>query len=444
MSKDPSRESNSSPDEKTLIERMVERENMTKSYIRVKANKGAPGVDGMTVDELMPFLHSNWEEVKRELLEGKYKPKPVKRVRIPKSGGGTRNLGVPTVLDRLIQQALLQVLSPIFDPAFSENSYGFRKGRSAHQAILQAKKYQAEGKGWVVDLDIEKFFDHVNHDILMARVGKRMKDPMVRKLVRSYLNAGIMDEGLVSPTNLGTPQGGPLSPLLSNILLDDLDKELERRNHDFCRYADDCNIYVNSQKAGERVLESISSFLARKLKLKVNREKSNVGRPSKRVFLGCSFTGGQNSKIRVPKETVKKLRKKLKAVFSKGRGRNLKAFITEDLNPILRGWINYFRLAETKEFTKDLDMWVRRRLRLILWKQWKRNWTRRKRLIEAGLAEERAGRSAFNRRGSWWNSGASHMNDAFRKNYFRALDLVFMFEKLLEFRTVSFGNRLGT
>jgi RNA-directed DNA polymerase len=409
---------------------------MRKAYAQVKKNKGAAGIDNMIVESLGDYLKEHWPKIKEQLVAGQYKPAPVKRVEIPKPSGGMRKLGIPTVLDRLIQQGIYQILSPIFEPTFSRNSYGFRAGRNAQQAILKAKQYQTDGRKWVVDMDLAKFFDEVNHDKLMTKIAKRVRDRKLLLLIRRYLQAGIMEDGMVRASDKGTPQGSPLSPLLSNIVLDEMDKELEKRGHAFCRYADDCNIYVKSKRAGQRVFESITRFVEDKLKLKVNREKSAVAKAHQRKFLGYSFTWHKQPKIRVPEESVRRLRMYLKTIFSKGRGRNLQRFITEDLNPVVRGWINYFRLAEVKKFAEDLDGWVRRRLRLILWKQWKRPWTRRKRLIEAGLSEERAVMSAFNRRGSWWNSGASHMNDAFRKKYFDRLGLVSMIDALYKFRTV--------
>ncbi len=425
------------PEFSTLLEQVVERDNMVRAYRRVKRNRGAAGIDGMSVGELHSFLQGNWSVIKEQLLSGTYVPQPVRRVEIPKPGGGTRPLGVPTVLDRLIQQAILQILSPLFDPGFSEHSYGFRPGRSAQQAVVQAREYQRSGKRWVVDMDLEKFFDEVNHDLLMARIGRRVKDRKLLNLIRLYLRSGVMIGGIVSQTPKGTPQGGPLSPLLSNILLDDLDKELERRGHSFCRYADDCNIYVGCRHGAERVLASISRFVETHLKLKVNKAKSAVARPWQRKFLGYSFTAHKESRIRVPAESVIRLRKHLKQLFRMGRGRNLARFISEDLNPVLRGWINYFRLAANKGFAEDLDKWVRRRLRLILWRQWKRSWTRFKNLMKRGIAEARAAASAFNGRGSWYNSGASHMNQALSKKFFDVLGLISLLGQLRKFGIIS-------
>lgn len=443
-SNSPSESRNDIPNDLQLIERVVERKNLLEAYSRVVRNKGAAGIDKMTVEELKPYLQKNWPRIKEELLSGTYRPKPVRRVDIPKPGGGTRQLGVPTVVDRLIQQALHQVLNPIFDPDFSKSSYGFRPGKSAHQAILQAREYLLEGKYWVVDMDLEKFFDEVNHDVLMSRVARKVKDKKVLLLIRRYLNSGIMVNGVTSILDKGTPQGGPLSPLLSNILLDDLDKELERRGHSFCRYADDSNIYVKTQKSGERVLISITKFVEVRLKLKVNKAKSAVGKCSERKFLGYSFTGHKRTKVTVPNETTQKLHRKLKPLFRSGRGRNLERFIQEDLNKILRGWIQYFSLSESIRFAEDLDGWIRRRLRLIIWRQWKRGWTRRKGLMARGLSEKEAVMGAFNQRGPWHNSGAKHMNLGFPKKYFDGLGLVSLIDELLRIRSVGLRNRLGT
>ena len=416
---------NSCPETLALMEAVVGRENMWSALKRVEANKGAPGVDEMPVSDLRGYLREHWPRLKEELLDGRYLPSPVRKVEIPKPGGkGVRQLGIPTVLDRLIQQALHQVLQPIFEPGFSDHSYGFRRGRSAHDAVLQARAYVAEGRRWVVDLDLEKFFDRVNHDLLMSRVARKVGDKRVLKLIRRYLQAGIMDEGLVQSRTEGTPQGGPLSPLLSNILLDDLDRELERRGHAFCRYADDCNIYVRTRRSGERVMASMTGFLAKRLKLKVNQAKSAVDRPWNRKFLGYSMTWHQEPRLKVAPESVERFKAKLTDLFRQGRGRNLGRFIRDDLGPVLRGWINYFRLAEVKGVFEELDQWVRHHLRCILWRQWKRTLARARNLMRLGLDEERAWRSAANGHGPWWNSGASHLNQAFPKRFFDALGLV--------------------
>ena len=430
MSQARSVTANPVPNERRLMERVVARENMTAAYWRVVNNKGSAGVDGMTVDELRDYLQQYWETIKCSLLNGTYRPNSVRAVFIEKLGGGMRQLGIPTVVDRLIQQALHQELSPIFDPLFSEHSYGFRAGKSAHAAVLQARDYQCEGKRWVVDMDLAKFFDEVNHDILISKIRQHVKDKRILKLIRRYLKAGIMIDGISSIRIKGTPQGSPLSPLLSNIMLDELDKELERRGHRFCRYADDGNVYVSSQRAGERVLASLTRFLEQKLRLKVNHNKSAVARPWKRIFLGYSFSWHKQPKIRIPKETTQRFRSKAKQLFRRGRGSNLARFIEEQLNPFIIGWINYFKLSEFKGFAEELDGWIRRRLRLIIWRQWKRPSSRLKRLMKAGLSEERASKSAYNGRKPWWNSGASHMNAAFPKRYFDKLKLVSALDQL--------------
>ena len=418
------------PEQLQLMERVVERSNMQRAYSRVKQNKGARGVDGMSVKQLGGFLRAHWPVIKERLLEGSYKPKPVKRVAIPKTSGGLRPLGIPTVLDRLIQQALHQVLSPLLEPEFSESSFGFRPGRSAHQAVLQARQYQHDGKRWVVDMDLAQFFDEVNHEKLMAKMGRKVKDWRVKKLIRRYLRAGVLSGGVVSVQQKGTPQGGPLSPLLSNIVLDELDKELERRGHSFCRYADDCNIYVGSRKSGERVMASITRFVEQQLKLRVNLNKSAVARPWQRKFLGYSFSWHRKARMRVAKASIKRFKSNLKVLFRKGRGRNLQRFIQQDLNPVIRGWINYFRLSEFAGFAEQLDQWLRRHLRCILWRQWKRPWKRFQRLLKLGLSEERAARSAFNQRGPWFIAGASHMNQALPRRYFDQFGLICMLQTL--------------
>jgi len=415
-----------------LMQAVVERENMRLAFKRVIANKGAPGIDGMSVGDLKPWLIENWLRVKEDLLNGQYKPQPVRKVEITKPGGkGMRQLGIPTVVDRMIQQALHQVLNPLFDPYFSEHSYGFRPGRSAQMAVQAARQFVADGRRWVVDMDLEKFFDRVNHDILMSRVARKVKDKDVLRLIRKYLQAGTMCGGIVSQRSEGTPQGGPLSPLLSNILLDELDKELERRGHCFCRYADDSNIYVKSERSGQRVFESISAFLEKRLKLKVNRKKSAVDRPWKRKFLGYSMTSNREPRLKVAKESVQRLKSNLIKCFHRGRGRNLKRFIEEDLNPKLRGWFNYFSLAEVKNVFEELDSWIRRHLRNILWRQWKRPRFRVKKLMNRGLSRDRARQGAYNGHGPWFNSGASHMNLAFTRRFFNSMGLYSLLEEML-------------
>jgi RNA-directed DNA polymerase len=412
-----------------LMEEALRRENVTAAYARVVRNGGAAGVDGMTVDELMPHCRRHWRRIREELLSGRYVPQPVRRVEIPKPGGkGMRTLGIPTVLDRLIQQALLQVLQPIFDPTFSDGSFGFRPGRSAHGAIVRAREHVASGHRWVVDLDLEKFFDRVNHDMLMARVARRVKDKRVLLLIRRYLQAGMMEGGLVSPRTEGTPQGGPLSPLLSNVLLDELDRELERRGHRFVRYADDSNVYVRSKAAGERVMASLERFLTERLRLKVNRDKSAVARPWERKFLGYSVTVHREPKLRVAPESVKRLKAKLRPILRRGRGRNL-AGVAEELGPVLRGWAAYYRMVEVKVSFEELDAWVRRKMRCIVWRQWKRPRTRLKELRRRGLDEARAAASAYNGHGAWWNAGASHMNQAMPTRTLRRLGLVSLIDE---------------
>jgi RNA-directed DNA polymerase len=407
-----------------LIEQMIERGNLNAAWKRVKSNKGTEGVDGLDIEGTEMLIRREWDAIKARLNAGTYTPRSVRRVEIPKPNGGTRKLGVPTVLDRFIQQAALQVLSPLFEPDFSEHSYGFRPARSAHQAVLAARDYQWAGKRWVVDLDLASFFDEVNHDLLMARVRRKVKDVRMLKLIRAFLRSGVMIGGVSQPTEKGTPQGGPLSPLLSNVLLDDLDKELEKRGHCFCRYADDCNIYIGSRKGGERVMASITGFLEGPMKLKVNREKSAVAFPVARVFLGYSFTAHKQPKIRVPEKTCVKMRAKLKQRFRQGRGRNIGRFIRETLNPLLRGWMNYFHLSEAKGFAEELDGWIRRHLRCMIWRQWKRPRTRFKRLRALGLEKDRAHKSAGNGRGAWFNSGASHMNAALPVKSFADMGLI--------------------
>lgn len=419
-----------------LLEEVLRRENLMKAYRRVLSNGGAPGMDGLTVDDLMPFCREHWMRIRKDLRSGHYFPKPVRKVEIPKPGGGKRMLGIPTVLDRLIQQALLQVLGPRFEPTFSDSSFGFRPGRSTHQAVRRAREHIEAGARWVVDMDLEKFFDRVNHDVLMARLARRVKDKRVLLLLRRYLQAGIMEGGVVSPRSEGTPQGGPLSPLLSNILLDELDKELEQRGHRFVRYADDCNVYVQSRAAGERVLASVERFLSERLRLKVNREKSAVDRPWKRKFLGYSVTAHRQPKLRIAPESLRRLKQKARELFRMGRGRSLVKTMKE-LRPVITGWTSYFRLAENKKALEELDQWLRRKFRCILWRQWKKPRTRLRELVRRGIDRKRAKESAYNGRGPWWNAGASHMNQAVPTSALRSLGLASFLEEHRRFAVSS-------
>jgi len=419
-----------------LLEAVLERSNMMRAYERVVENKGAPGVDGLTVLKLKPWLQAHWLNIKQALLAGEYMPAAVRKVEIPKPQGGVRTLGIPTALDRLIQQGLHQILQPLFDPGFSGSSYGFRPGRNAHQAVEAARSYVAEGKRWAVDLDLEKFFDRVNHDVLMARVARKVKDERVLKLIRRYLEAGLMEGGVAMARSEGTPQGGPLSPLLSNILLDDLDRELERRGHRFCRYADDCNIYVGSYRTGQRVMQGITAFLAQRLKLKVNADKSAVARPWERKFLGYSMTWHRKPKLRIAPQSRKRLTEKIRLALRRGRGQSIQQVI-EGLNPVLRGWMAYFRLTEVKSVLEELDGWLRRKLRTLLWRQWKRVYTRAANLMKAGLGKVRAWQSATNGHGPWWNGGASHMNHAYPNAWFDRMGLVSLLDTQRRFQSVS-------
>jgi RNA-directed DNA polymerase len=382
------------------MEDILERENLKSALKRVVSNRGSAGVDGMTVEQLTPFLREHWPRIQEELLADRYEPQPVKRVEITKPDGGMRKLGIPTVLDRMIQQAVMQRLQILWDPTFSPHSFGFRPGRSAHQAVAQAQAFQAEGYRWVVDIDLEKFFDRVNHDMLMGRVAKRVKDKRVLRLIRAYLNAGVMENGLVSPTEEGTPQGGPLSPLLSNIVLDDLDRELERRGHRFARYADDCNIYVRSRKAGDRVMAGIKQFITKKLKLKVNEEKSAVAQPEDRKFLGFSFTAGRRPKRRIAPKALERVEDRIRELTGRTQGRSLTDVIAR-LGIYLLGWRGYFGFCETPSVLKRLDSWIHRRLRSLVWKQWKRGKRRYKELRRRGVGKDLAAQTAGSPHGPW-------------------------------------------
>lgn len=389
-----------------LFDRILSRENMKRALDRVRRNRGSHGVDGMTVDELPAYLETAWPFVKEELISGTYKPQPVRRVEIPKPDGGTRLLGIPIVLDRLIQQAIAQVLSPMFEENFSDSSYGFRPLRGAHDAVKKSREYIEQGYTWVVDIDLEKFFDRVNHDILMSRIARKVEDKKVLKLIRKYLESGVLINGLKVSTEEGTPQGGPLSPLLANILLDDLDKELEKRGHKFCRYADDCNIYVRSERAGERVMEGVRRILTEKLKLKVNESKSAVDRPWKRKFLGFSFYCVKDRVgIRIHPKSVKKTKENIRKITNRNCSMNFDERL-EELAVMMRGWVNYFGIADAKEIMDELDMWTRRRLRACLWKQWKRIGTKHDNLVKLGVNESKAWEWANTRKKYWRIAGS--------------------------------------
>lgn len=388
-----------------LWERIWERGNLTEALHRVEMNKGAPGMDGMTVEELRPFLKTHWLEIRATLEAETYRPSPVRRVEIPKPDGGVRLLGIPTVLDRFVQQAVAQVLTTVFDPLFSPHSYGFRPQRSAHDAVKAAQGYIQDGYTWVVDLDLDKFFDRVNHDKLMARVARVVKDKRVLRLVRKYLQAGVMVNGVVIESEEGTPQGGPLSPLLSNIMLNDLDEELEHRGHRFVRYADDCNIYVKTPRAGERVLESVRRFLEQKLKLKVNEKKSKVDRPAKCKFLGFRlFWRKGHVLIGIAKRAQVRCQDRLRILTRRTRPGTLEV-IVQELNAYLRGWLGYYRVADTPSVFERLDEWLRRRLRQLVWKRWKRGRTRWRELVRLGVPVRQAGLGAIGK--SPWHMAAT-------------------------------------
>jgi len=409
-----------------LMEEVCGRENCLQAFKRVKSNKGSPGIDGVTVEELSEHLKEHWPAIREQLLAGTYKPQPVKRVEIPKPDGGVRQLGIPTVLDRMVQQAVMQVLQVRWEAEFSDHSHGFRPGRSAHQAVAKAQKYIAEGRRWVVDLDLEKFFDRVSHDKLMAAVARRVADKRMLKLIRAFLTAGVMENGLVGPVDEGTPQGGPLSPLLSNLVLDELDRELERRKHCFVRYADDCNIYVRSQRAGERVKRSITGFIVRRLKLKVNEAKSAVARPMERKFLGFSFTGTTEPKRRIAAKAIVRFKRKVRELTGRTRGVSIER-MTKELADYLRGWKGYFGFCETPSVLERLDQWIRHRLRSILWKQWKRGKLRFARLYARGVSKHLAAQTAGSAHGPWRLAHSPAMQNAFPNHYFDSLGLPRLF-----------------
>lgn len=405
-----------------LMEEVCERENCKRALARVKANKGSAGMDGMTVQQLPEHLKQHWPAIREQLLRGSYKPQPVKRVEIPKPDGGMRKLGIPTVLDRFTQQAVMQVLQGRWDRTFSEHSYGFRPGRSAHQAVEQAQKYIAEGYRWVVDLDLEKFFDRVNHDRLMAKIAERVGDKRMLKLIRAFLTAGVMESGLVKAVDEGTPQGGPLSPLLSNIVLDEFDRELERRGLRFARYADDSNIYVRSRRAGERVMKSITRFIAAKLKLRVNQQKSMVGRPWERKFLGFSYTANRQPKRRIAPKAVERFKGRIRELTSRTRGVSMER-MAEELSRYLRGWIGYFGKCETPSVLEGLERWFRRRLRSAIWKQWKRGSVRYAELRKRGVGKDLAAQTAGSAHGPWRLAESPALHFALPNAYFDLLGI---------------------
>jgi RNA-directed DNA polymerase len=404
------------------MEEVCQRDNLVKALQRVKANQGSPGIDGMKVEELAGYLKEHWPRLREQLLQGVYQPQPVKRGKIPKPGGGERPLGIPTVLDRFLQQALLQVLQGSWDGTFSEYSYGFRPGRSAHQAVAQAQAYIAQGYGYVVDIDLEKFFDRVNHDIRMGLAAKRVRDRRVLKLLRAFLKAGVMENGLVSPATEGTPQGGPLSPLLSNLMLDVLDKELERRGHRFVRYADDCNIYVRSVRAGERVMAGVSRFLEKKLRLKVNRAKSAVARPGERKFLGFTFTFNREPKRRIAPQSLKRFKLRVRELLRTGR-HLAPAHLVNRLKLYLSGWRGYFGFCETPSVLRRLDKWLRRRLRMVFWRQWRRGRTRFAELCKRGVGRDLAAQTAGSAHGPWHLSRSPALCYALPNSFFISLGL---------------------
>jgi RNA-directed DNA polymerase len=417
------------------MERVVERDNLIRALKQVKRNGGSPGVDGMTVEELAPYLKGKWPRLKEALLQGTYLPQPVRRVEIPKPGGGKRKLGIPSVVDRFIQQAIMQVLQEEWDPTFSEWSFGFRPGRSAHQAVESAQRYIKRGCAWVVDIDLEKFFDRVNHDKLMGEVGKRVRDRRILVTIRRFLGAGVLEQDALHETTEGTPQGGPLSPLLANLLLDGMDRELERRGHRFVRYADDCNVYVRSRRAGNRVLRSISEFLSRRLKLKVNEAKSAVARPWRRKFLGFSFSRF-DFRRRISQESMRRLKERVRGITQRTRGRSIKD-IAAELGPYLRGWKAYFGFAEALTPLKELDSWIRRRLRCYLWKQWGRRGYRE--LLKRGVSRDLAWNTAKSAHGPWRLSRSPGLAFALTASYFSELGVPTLYIK-----GASQPNRRGT
>lgn len=435
---DPSggRSASSAPDRQgtlaqSLMEAVVDAANMRRALKRVRANKGSPGIDGMTVQQLPAYLATAWPRLKQELLAGTYRPQPVRRVEIPKRDGGVRQLGIPTVVDRLIQQALLQILDRLYDPTFSPHSYGFRPGKNAHHALEAAREHVASGEEWVVDLDLEKFFDRVNHDLLMGRLARRIGDKRLLRVIRRYLEAGVLLNGVVMERAEGTPQGGPLSPLLANILLDELDRELERRGHRFCRYADDCNIYVQSQRAGERVMASITRFLEKKLRLKVNREKSAVARPWQRKFLGYRILGRkEKARLGIAPKSLQRAKETIRRITKRNRGVSFGRVLAE-LRTFTDGWVAYFWRARTPSVFQALDEWTRRRLRCYQWKQWKRPRRRARELRKAGVGRYLAYGVAYDGPGLWRAAGCPALTRALPNAKLRQMGYHSLYERYL-------------
>ena len=420
-----------------MLENLLSRENLLEALKRVEANKGSHGVDGMSVRSLREHIKQNWQTIRQTIEEGTYQPSPVRRVEIPKpNGGGVRMLGIPTVTDRMLQQAIAQVLTPLFDPQFSEHSYGFRPKRRGHDAVRKAREFMKDGYRFVIDLDLEKFFDRVNHDRLMTRISEKVKDKKVLLLIRKYLQSGVMEDGIVKPNLEGTPQGGPLSPLLSNIVLDELDKELEKRGHRFVRYADDCNIYVKTQRAGERVKASVTKFIETRLKLKVNQAKSAVDRPWKRKFLGFSFDANREPKVRIAKQSLQKAEAKIREITSRRKPMKMEERINE-LNQYLMGWCGYYSLADTPSIFRNLDSWIRRRLRMCLWKQWKKPKTKIKRLISLGMPKDKAFEWGNTRKGYWRIAGSPILQRTLDNRYWESNGLKSLMDRFNSIRNIS-------